>query len=139
MSWTQPARSSSSRSSRRPAAPIEWDRPTTERAVRAGLEQAIDDAKQRDSIGGVTAFVLRQIAARAPIGWLISGAETVAGFAQDVSGQSLEEAIREKLQDAIDSAEESGKIGRIEALALRKAVELAPIDWLLQQAEKLAG
>jgi hypothetical protein len=119
--------------------PIEWDRPTIERAVRAGLEQAIDDAARRNSIGGVTAFVLRQIAARAPIDWLISGAQTLAGFAQDVNEQGFEETIREKLYDAIDEAETSGKLGRIEALALREAVRLAPIDWLLEQAQRLAG
>ena len=69
--------------------PIKWDKPTIERAVRAGLEQAIDDAEKRGSIGGVTAFVLRQVAARAPIDWLISGAEKLSDFVKEAGGKGL--------------------------------------------------
>jgi hypothetical protein len=55
--------------------PIEWDRPTIERAVRSGMLEAIDDAEDRGSLGGLTATVLREIVERAPIDWLISGAD----------------------------------------------------------------
>jgi hypothetical protein len=57
--------------------PIRWDRKTIERAVRSGLLEAVDDAQQRGSIGDVTAFVLRQIVERAPVGWFIEGADAL--------------------------------------------------------------
>jgi hypothetical protein len=117
--------------------PIEWDRPTIERAVRAGLERAIDDEQERGSIGSITAFLLRQIAARAPIDWLISGADTLAGFARDADDQGLATALRERVDAAIDEAERDGTLGHLEAVILRRAAELAPIDWLLDQAQRL--
>jgi hypothetical protein len=117
--------------------PIEGDRPTIERAVRAGLERAIDDAEQRGSIGGVTAFLLREIAERAPLDWLISGADSLAGFVGEVGEQGLAETLRERLADAIDAAELEGRLERFEALVLKRAAELAPIEWLLEQADRL--
>ncbi len=117
--------------------PIEWDRPTIERAVRAGLERAIDDAEGRDSIGSVTALVLREIAARAPIDWLISGADSIAGFARDVGSQGFAATLRDRLDEAIDKAELEGRLTHLEAVILQRAAELAPIDWLLEQVGKL--
>ena len=60
--------------------PIKWDRPTIERATRSGLLRAVDDAHQRGSIGGITAFVLRQIVERAPLDWLLDKAGSLAGL-----------------------------------------------------------
>jgi hypothetical protein len=117
--------------------PIKWDRPTIERAVRAGLEKAIDDAKARGSIGSLTALVLNEIAARAPIDWLISGADSLAGFARQVDDQGFAATLRDRLEQAIDSAEIEGRLRHFEAVLLRRAAELAPIDWLLRQAERL--
>jgi hypothetical protein len=44
-----------------------------ERAVRAGLLGAIDDAKERGSLGDREAVLLREIVRRAPLQWLIEG------------------------------------------------------------------
>jgi hypothetical protein len=58
--------------------PIEWDRETIERAVRTGLLHAVDEARERDSIGAISAFLLREIIERAPIDWLIRGGTELA-------------------------------------------------------------
>jgi hypothetical protein len=57
-----------------------WDDATIERAVRAGLLEAIDDAEQRGSLGAVAALALREIVERAPVGWLVDGAQGLAGL-----------------------------------------------------------
>ena len=54
--------------------PIRWDAQTIERAARAGLLRAVDDAKRRGSLGSIEAFVLREAVRRAPIDWLVEGA-----------------------------------------------------------------
>lgn len=54
-----------------------WDDATIERAVRAGLLEAIDDAERRGSLGALVALALREIVERAPIGWLVDGAQGV--------------------------------------------------------------
>ncbi|MCC6223778.1 MAG: hypothetical protein IT201_09865 [Thermoleophilia bacterium] len=58
--------------------PIAWTRETIERAVRSGLLRAVDDAAARDSLGSVTALVLREVIERAPIDWLVRGGEEIA-------------------------------------------------------------
>jgi hypothetical protein len=60
--------------------PSPWDDATIERAVRAGLLEAIDDAEQRGSLNGIVAALLRQIVERAPIQWLIDGGQSLAGL-----------------------------------------------------------
>jgi hypothetical protein len=57
---------------------VEWDRETLERAVRSGLLKAIDDAEERDSIGGLEARLLRAVVERAPLDWLIQGGTSLA-------------------------------------------------------------
>jgi hypothetical protein len=57
---------------------VEWDRETLERAVRSGLLEAIDDAEERDSIGGLEARLLRAVVERAPLDWLIQGGSSLA-------------------------------------------------------------
>jgi hypothetical protein len=64
----------------RPGQTIEWDDATIERALRAGLLEAIDDAEQRGSLNGVVAAVLRQVVQRAPVQWLIDGGQGLAGL-----------------------------------------------------------
>jgi hypothetical protein len=59
-------------------APVRWDRPTIERAVRAGMLRAIDDAEERGSLGGLEARVLREVVRRAPLEWLIEGGGSLA-------------------------------------------------------------
>jgi hypothetical protein len=58
--------------------PIRWDDETIERAVRAGLTQAIDDAEQRGSLNAVVAVLLREVVERAPVQWLIDGGQGIA-------------------------------------------------------------
>jgi hypothetical protein len=48
--------------------------------VRSGLLHAVDEARERDSIGAISAFLLREIIERAPIDWLINGGSELAGL-----------------------------------------------------------
>lgn len=59
---------------------VQWDDETIERAVRAGLLRAIDDAERDGSLNGVLATVVREIVERAPLQWLIDGGQTIAGL-----------------------------------------------------------
>jgi hypothetical protein len=59
---------------------IPWDDETIERAVRAGLLEAVDDAEQRGSLNGLVALGLRQVVQRAPVQWLIDGGQGIAGL-----------------------------------------------------------
>lgn len=61
-------------------ADIRWDDETIERALRAGLIGAIDDAEQRGSLGGIVAALLRELVHRAPVQWLIDGGQGLAGL-----------------------------------------------------------
>ena len=61
-------------------ADIRWDDETIERALRAGLLGAIDDAEQRGSLNGIVAALLRQLVQRAPVQWLIDGGQGLAGL-----------------------------------------------------------
>jgi hypothetical protein len=56
---------------------IPWDPATTERAVRAGMVRAIDDAERRGTLNGILADVLREVARRAPLQQVISGSGQV--------------------------------------------------------------
>jgi hypothetical protein len=57
---------------------VEWDRETLERAVRSGLLEAIDDAEERGSLGGLEARLLREVVERAPLDWLVQGGTSLA-------------------------------------------------------------
>ena len=59
---------------------IRWDDATIERAVRAGLLEAIDDAERRGSLGGIVAALLRQLVQHAPVQWLVDGGQGLAGL-----------------------------------------------------------
>jgi hypothetical protein len=59
-------------------ADVQWDKKTIERAVRSGLDEAIDDAEARGAIPGLAATLMREVVARAPIDWLIEGGDTLA-------------------------------------------------------------
>jgi hypothetical protein len=61
-------------------ADIRWDDETIERALRAGLLGAIDDAEQRGSLNGIVAALLRQLVQHAPVQWLIDGGQGLAGL-----------------------------------------------------------
>jgi hypothetical protein len=57
---------------------VDWDEETLERALRSGLDEAIDDAEERGSIGGLEATILREVVSRAPLDWLIEGGGDLA-------------------------------------------------------------
>jgi hypothetical protein len=57
---------------------IPWDQATIERAVRSGLLRATDDAEARGSLSSLTAFVMREVIERAPIGWLLDQGGSLA-------------------------------------------------------------
>ena len=57
---------------------VDWDQETLERALRSGLEEAIADAEERGSLGGLEARILRELVARAPLDWLIEGGGDLA-------------------------------------------------------------
>jgi hypothetical protein len=59
---------------------IPWDDETIERALRAGLLQAIDAAEQRGSLNGILAFALREVVERAPIQWLVDGGQGIVNL-----------------------------------------------------------
>lgn len=59
---------------------IGWDDEAIERALRAGLLGAIDDAEQRGSLNAILAALLRQLVERAPVQWLIDGGQGIAGL-----------------------------------------------------------
>lgn len=61
-------------------APIRWDHETIERALRAGLLGAIDDAEDRGSLNALVATLLRELVERAPVRWLIDGGQGLAGL-----------------------------------------------------------
>ena len=56
---------------------VDWNQETLERAVRSGLDEAIDDAEARDDIGGLEARILREVVERAPLDWLIQGGSSL--------------------------------------------------------------
>ncbi|MCI0634776.1 MAG: hypothetical protein L0206_12795 [Actinobacteria bacterium] len=60
--------------------PIRWDDETIERALRAGLLEAIDDAELRGSLNAIVATILREVVERAPVQWLIDGGQGIAGL-----------------------------------------------------------
>jgi hypothetical protein len=62
---------------------IRWDRETVESAVRAGLLRAIDDAEREESIGDLTAAILREVVERAPLDWLLDRAGEVRALLGD--------------------------------------------------------
>ena len=59
-------------------ADIRWDDETIERALRAGLLGAIDDAERRGSLNAIVASLLRPLVERTPVQWLIDGGQGIA-------------------------------------------------------------
>jgi hypothetical protein len=52
-----------------------WSDEELERALRAGLVRAVDDARARGELGSVEARVLRELAERAPVALILEAAE----------------------------------------------------------------
>ena len=59
---------------------VPWDDATIERALRAGLLEAIDDAEARGSLNAIVAFALRQAVEHGPVQWLVDGGQGIAGL-----------------------------------------------------------
>ena len=53
--------------------------------------------------------------------------------------ETIEQALRAGLVDAISDAEERGSLNAIVAFALRELVELGPVDWLVDGGQGIAG
>lgn len=68
---------------------IDWDRATVQSAVRSGLVRAIDNAEDRDSIPGIVAGPLRELARRAPIEFALGTAD-VFGSGLDLLRRGVE-------------------------------------------------
>jgi hypothetical protein len=52
-----------------------WSEEQQERALRAGLVRAVDDARARGELGSLEARVLRELAERAPVELILEAAE----------------------------------------------------------------
>lgn len=50
---------------------LEWDRDTIEQALRAGVDRAIEDADERDSLPGWLSGPLGWLADRVPLSWIL--------------------------------------------------------------------
>ena len=59
-----------------------WSDTELERALRAGLVHAIDDAQDRGDLGSVEARVLRELAERAPVALVRAAAEHAGSLAR---------------------------------------------------------
>ncbi|HSK16730.1 MAG TPA: hypothetical protein VK915_11250 [Gaiellaceae bacterium] len=77
---------------------IRWDAATIERALRSGLLRAVEDAERRGELNALTARVLREVIARAPIAFLVEGGSDVAGIIEDLRDLDLGELL-ERLDD----------------------------------------
>jgi hypothetical protein len=88
-------------------AEIEWDRPTIVRAVRSGLQRAIDDADERGEIGGATALVLHEVVKRAPIDFLVRSGTEIGDLIDRIQdfdfGDLLEKVDPSQLEDLLGS------------------------------------
>jgi predicted MFS family arabinose efflux permease len=60
-------------------ATVQWNTPTVQRAVRAGMERAIDDADHRDDLPGWAASIVRATVSRLPISRILE----ILGFTGD--------------------------------------------------------
>lgn len=115
--------------------PIQWDDATIEAAVRSGLEQSVDNAEQRGSIGDVRATLLRELVREAPLDFLIDSGSRLASVISASPGpiepDALAEDIRAALLAALDASEEDGSVGTVEAFALRQVIERLPVSFLV--------
>jgi len=53
--------------------------------------------------------------------------------------ETIERAVRAGLLESIDDAEQRGSLNGLVALALRQVVEHAPVQWLIDGGQGLAG
>ena len=67
------------------SAVVDWNSPTVEKAVRAGLVRSINESEDRGTLNGVVAGLFRAVAERAPIQEIIRG----AGGVQDLGNIDL--------------------------------------------------
>ncbi|MCU0309072.1 MAG: hypothetical protein MUE51_15175 [Thermoleophilia bacterium] len=73
---------------------IRWDDATIQRAVRSGLVQSIDQAEDRGSLPGPLASVLRAVAERAPVEFLINRGGDLAGIVDAVRSADPGDLLR---------------------------------------------
>lgn len=65
--------------------PSRWSEDQVQEAIRAGLVQAIDRAEDRGDVPGILAGLLREVAKRAPIKFLVQNGTSLS----DILGQLL--------------------------------------------------
>ena len=53
--------------------------------------------------------------------------------------ETIERAVRAGLLESIDDAEQRGSLGGLLAVALRQVVEHAPVQWLIDRGQGIAG
>jgi hypothetical protein len=63
-----------------------WSDEQIQQAVRAGLVRAIDESEDRGDIPGIVASLLREVAKRAPIKFLIEGGTSLSGLLGQLLG-----------------------------------------------------
>ena len=62
-----------------------------------------------------------------------------AGVPIEWDDETIEEALRAGLSAAITDAEERGSVNALVALALRELVERAPVQWVIDGGQGIAG
>jgi hypothetical protein len=76
---------------------IRWDTATIERALRSGLLRAVEDAERRGDVNALTARILREAVARAPIDVIVEGGADIARLVEelrDLDPQELLDRLR---------------------------------------------
>jgi hypothetical protein len=76
---------------------IRWDDATVQRAVRAGLVNAVEAERDRGAIGPTTARILVEVAERLPVTWLVDRIDDVRALLREV------EELGADLQGALDA------------------------------------
>ena len=70
---------------------------------------------------------------------LVLSLSPASGVEIEWDDETIEEALRAGLLEAITDAEERGSLNAIAAVVLREVVERAPVQWLIDGGQGLAG
>jgi hypothetical protein len=70
---------------------------------------------------------------------LVLSLAPASGVQIEWDDETIEEAVRSGLLEAITDAEERGSLNALAAVVLREIVERAPVQWLIDGGQGLAG
>ena len=70
---------------------------------------------------------------------LVLSLAPASGVVIEWDDETIEEAVRSGLLEAITDAEERGSLNALAAVVLREVVERAPVQWLVDGGQGLAG